>query len=48
MLNMLKTKEIPVNEEIRKELNKFNIEIKPGTPNLTINDALNIFSQTKD
>ena len=48
MLNMLKTKEIPVNEEIRKELNKFNIEIKPGTTNLTINDALNIFSQTKD
>lgn len=48
MLNMLKTKEIPVNEEIIKELNKFNIEIKPGTTNLTINDALNIFSQTKD
>lgn len=48
MLNMLKTKEIPVNEEIIKELKKFNIEIKPGTTNLTINDALNIFSQTKD
>lgn len=48
MLNMLKTKEIPINADIIKELKKFNIEIKPGTTNLTINDALNIFSQTKD
>lgn len=48
MLNMLKTKEIPINADIIKELKKFNIEINPETKSLRINDALNILSKTKD
>lgn len=48
MLNMLKTKEIPINADIIKELKKLNIEINPETTSLTINDALNILSKTKD
>lgn len=48
ILNTLKTKEIPINENIINELKKLNIEIKPETESLTINDALNILSQAKD
>ena len=48
LLGAIKAKTVPVNNDILVELKKLNIEIKPVNGEITLEEAINLYSKGKD